>query len=150
MRLAQGQDVHNIMNVVWGVFNRSPAPQMKVMTPIDTELTIRTGIHEKRAFIVEGVFILVDVGIMPFSSKRVLFEQLVLKLQPDGNVKAAVAALDDIARSFSCSHIAVGDTQIGKMVPYYESAGYAPLGVQLFKEVTHGMAPQDIRHSATD
>lgn len=141
MRLATESDMPSIMQAAWATFNRSPAPQMAIMTPADAELTIRNAIHQGRAYIVEHVLIVVDDGCPPFSSTRTLFEQLVLKLASKGNVSAAVAALDDIARARDCTHIAVGDTQIGKMVPYYEAAGFMPLGVQLFKEVTNGISP---------
>lgn len=90
----------------------------------------------------DGYFILYDVGSPWYTRKRVLIEELILRIGPtEAGARGAVRCLETLAREQGCLAIASGDTQVGAMVPHYLAEGFIPLGTQMFKELSNGEGP---------
>lgn len=143
MRPAATLDVAPVMAKLLAMLARSPAPQMKYADPIVAERSVRRAIKQGRAFICCGFFIMVDVGCDWYSEHSYLIEQIILRVYDTGApVTRAIDALDEIAAELGCVAIAVGDTQVGYMTPFYQLAGYKTLGTQLMKERANGVHPQ--------
>jgi hypothetical protein len=142
LRLATPQDMPAILTALQWMLDNSPAPQMKMASLMEAELSIRNAMHEGNAWIIQGYLIVVDVGRVWYSGERFLIEQIILRIEKTGTqVQAAIGALDQLADHYKCNAIAVGDTQIGHMTPLYQDHGYVTLGTQLFKEIRqHGLS----------
>jgi len=150
-RLAQVGDIEVIMRALFQMLEYSPAPQMKYAEPIEAELSIRHAIHEERAWMHAGYFIMCDFGREWYSSKTFLIEQIILKVEStEVPVDKAIAYLDTIARQRGCVLVAVGDTQVGYMAPKYQAQGYTLLGTQFIKELPNGISSQGVRGSVAD
>jgi hypothetical protein len=145
MRKATNQDVPAIMAALLAMLPKANGRgQMAYAEPMEAELSVRHAIFQERAVIVDGYFIMFDVGSPWYTTKRYLIEDIILKIEKtDAPVDTAIQALDVLARKYGCDAIAVGDTQIGYMTPKYINHGYATLGTQLFKGVPDGIRPQD-------
>lgn len=120
---------------------KSPSSKMALAEPEVAYNGLREFILQRRAVEVGDYLILYDVGTTWYSSKLHLIEELTIRFQKRhmNPVSEAVDALTFIARQEGASAIAVGDTQIGLMTPYYLAAGFSPLGTQLFKEIDYGI-----------
>lgn len=143
MRHARFGDVSPVMGALIRMLDKSPAPQMQYAHPAAAEASICWAIKERRAYIVHGYFVMVDVGSDWYTFNKYLIEQIIIKVYDTHlPVTAAIECLDAIAREHGCEAIAVGDTQVGYMTPLYQAAGYKTIGTQLIKECnTHGVHP---------
>ncbi len=135
MRKATELDVPNIRAALEQLLTKSPAPQMKFASLSDAEASIRQAIHEDRAYMVDGCLLLVSIGQVWYSRTPMLFEELVLKVEPQASADQVVAALDLIASHNGLRAIVTGDTQTGLMGKRYTEAGYQLLGSQFIKEI---------------
>lgn len=143
-RLATVGDIPVIMRALWQMMEYSTAPQMKYAEPIEAELSIRHAIHEERAYMYAGYFIMTDIGREWYSSTKFLIEQLILKVEStEVPVEQAIAYLLVIAKKRGCPLVAAGDTQCGYMAPKYLSQGFTLLGTQFIKELPHGVCTED-------
>lgn len=134
MRLATQHDVADILVACAYWMPRSPAPQMAFADPITYECGIRHAIHEGRAWMIHGYFVMVDVGSDWYTTKKYLIEQLVLRVHDTPyKVRDVVDCLDTIREHYKADAIIVGDTQIGHMTPIYQAAGFKTIGTQLMK-----------------
>ena len=126
---------------------KSPSSKMGLADPVTAYHGLSRFINEGRAVEVGDYLILYDFGPTWYSPEIHLIEELTMRFKRDERnpVEEAVAALDVIARRIGARGIAVGDSQIGLMTPYYLAAGYNPLGTQLFKEVSYGICSEDHR-----
>jgi hypothetical protein len=131
---------------------KSPSAKMAMVEPARAFIGLTDFLEQGRAVEVGDYLILYDFGPTWYSSKLHLIEELTIRFQRVYNnpVTDAIAALDDIARHIGARAIAVGDTQIGLMTPYYLAAGYSMLGTQLFKEIRYGIPSEDHRSSGAD
>ena len=131
---------------------KSPSSKMGLADPATAFAGLRNFIEQGTAVEVGDYLILYDYGPTWYSPKLHMIEELTIRFKREFNnpVESAVAALEVIARQIGASAIAVGDTQIGLMTPYYLAAGYTVLGTQLFKEVTYGVRTQDHGSSKPD
>lgn len=142
-RLAQVGDIEVIMRALYQMLEYSPAPQMKYAEPIEAELSIRHAIHEERAYMHGGYFIMVDIGREWYSSRKFLIEQIILKVETTSvPVEHAIDYLATIGMAKGCALVAVGDTQVGYMGSKYEAKGYTLLGKQYIKELPNGICSQ--------
>lgn len=145
MREATNQDVPIIMAALLRLQAKANGRgQMAFADPMEAELSIRYAIHDGRTRIVDGYFIMFDIGKPWYSTQVMLIEDIILKIEEtEAPVDVAIQALDIIARELGCKAIAVGDTQIGLMVPKYQAAGYTVLGTQLFKATDGVQGPRE-------
>ena len=137
-RLATPGDVPDIMKALMKMLSYSPAPQMKYACPIEAELSVRHAIHEGRAVLFNGYFIMFDLGRDWYARQGVtyLIEQIILKVEKtDTPVEEAIAHLVTLAKERGASLVAAGDTQVGYMGPKYLGAGFLYLGKQYIKEL---------------
>ena len=131
---------------------KSPSTKMGLADPATAYVGLTDFIEQGTAVEVGDFLILYSVSPTWYSPALHLIEELTLRFQRQYNnpVESAVAALDVLAKQVGAKAIAVGDTQIGLMTPYYLAAGYKPLGTQLFKEVSYGVCSQDHRGAESD
>ena len=131
---------------------KSTSAKMCMVEPAKAFISLTEFLEQGRAVEVGDYLILYDYGPTWYSSKLHLIEELTMRFQKLYNnpVQDAVAALDVLARNIGARAIAVGDTQIGLMTPYYLDAGYTTLGTQLFKEIKYGIYSEDHRGSGAD
>lgn len=136
MRVADYPDILPVMRALRGLLAKSTAAHMAHADEDAANRSVYRAIEDGRAFVVDGYFIMVEVGRDWYTFDTYLIEQIILKIGPSerNDVGMAVRALDDIAKRFNAKAIAVGDTQMGMMLPHYQAAGYKVLGTQLFKE----------------
>lgn len=150
-RLATVGDIPVIMRALWQMLEYSTAPQMKYADPIEAELSIRHAIHEERAYIHAGYFIMVDSGREWYSASKFLIEQIILKVETtEAPVEQAIDYLQVIAKHRGCRLVAAGDTQCGYMAPKYLSQGFTLLGTQFIKELPNGFRQEDHRCPVPD
>lgn len=141
MRKATNREVPGIMRAMVALLSKSPAPHMRYVDTGQAERGVYLAVQEDRAWFVGPYFIMVDAGSDWYSADRYLIEQIIIKVpEADGGqgglaVDSAIAALDDIATLHGCSAIAVGDTQVGMMLPRYQDQGFRVIGHQLFKSI---------------
>ena len=124
---------------------KSPSAKMAAVEVDEASRNLRKFLEEGRAVEVGDYLILYDLGSPWYTTKLHFIEELTIRFQRVYNnpVTDAVQAMEKLARMNCAQFIAVGDTQIGLMTPYYLEAGYTPLGSQLFKEIDYGVCPQD-------
>jgi len=141
MRNATPSDVPAIMAALFQMREKSPAPQVRLAEPIEAELSVRHAIHEGRAYFLGGYFVMYDISRTWYSSKKVLIEDLILKVHEDSSVRLrdVIRSLSDLALMHGCKAVVAGDTQIGYMTPRYIQEGFQVLGTQLYKELHHGI-----------
>jgi hypothetical protein len=135
LRRATENDIPAITRALEYLLKHSPAPQMRhASLPVALE-SILGRMTQGLAYVYEGYFILVEVGAAWYTDKPMLMEDLFIRLYPTNTpVNEAVAMLEVIAQEHGCSIVAVGDTQVGRMVPIYQAQGYKILGTQLMKD----------------
>lgn len=107
---------------------------------------IQQAMSQGRVWFFGAYMVMVDVGSPWYSKKRVLFEELVLRVHRGDNTysieQVAQAGLDQLASHYGCEATEVGDSLAGLMTPLYIAAGFKPHGTQLFKENTHGQVKE--------
>jgi len=98
---------------------------------------LHTAVSLGHARFVGDYLILFDVGCDWYSAKLILFEQIIIRVYREGQATLddAIAVLDRIAAEYSCSAIAVGDSQRGYMVEAYQRHGYTVSGTTLLKQL---------------
>lgn len=136
MRPLDQDDLTAIEQALVSLQHTSSAPQMYLSDIRAAMEHIRMQDGCGLAYIIGPYFLLVDVGRPWYLGKRVLFEDLVLKVYPtiEGDINDVVKAMYTLRDRFACSAIIAGDTQAGKMIPVYTSHGFKPMGQQLIKE----------------
>jgi hypothetical protein len=124
---------------------KSASPKMVLAEPDVAYAGLTKFISKGQALEIGDYLLLYDFGTVWYSSKVHLIEELTIRFQREYNnpVTDVVNALETIARHIGARGIAVGDTQAGLMLPYYQAAGYSFLGTQLFKEVHYGVCEKD-------
>lgn len=139
IRLANELDFPFIETALRELKAKSPAAQMQYIDDDYALANMAQAIREHRGWFCGGYFILVDIGGPWYSPKKMLIEEIILKVYPGRGktVDDAIAALDTIAAHYGCEATVAGDTQIGYMTPRYHAAGFTTLGTQLLKE-NHG------------
>lgn len=131
-RVADGSDIKAALDALIEMKTRSPAAQMKYTDP----MTAWRYMVSAKTRVVDGYFILFDVGSPWYSSDKFLIEDLIIRIYPtDKPVEVAIDALSELALYYGCKAVVAGDTQIGYMRPKYEAQGFVVLGTQLMKEV---------------
>jgi hypothetical protein len=139
MRLATQHDVSAIMAKLAALLDKSPAPRMRHADLMSAECGVRHAIHEERGIFFGPYFLMFEVGKPWCSDKVHLCEEILLKVydtDPSWPLSRVVQeGLSSLAQQVGAEVIAVGDTQIGYMVPHYEAAGFVVAGTQLMKEV---------------
>jgi hypothetical protein len=153
LETARPGDVLMILDALLQMLPKSPAPQMKMAEPLVAHQSLMLAQRQQRLYIFGDFAILVDEGSPWYTSKRVLFEEIIIRWRRvHGNtVDSAIAQLEAIAKLHGCVAIGAGDTQIGYMTPRYLAAGYTTLGIQFHKEIpNHGDTTQDHRSPGPD
>lgn len=127
--------------------SKSPSVKMALVEPAKAFIGLTEFLEQGRAVEVGDYLILYDYGPTWYSSKLHFIEELTLRFQKvyRNPVEDAVAAIEVLARNIGARAIAVGDTQVGLMTPYYLAAGYSMLGTQLFKEIKYGVSSENHR-----
>lgn len=131
---------------------KSPSAKMAMVEPAKAFIGLTEFLEQGRAVEVGDYLILYDYGPTWYSSKLHFIEELTIRFQRvhRNPVEDAVAAIEVLARNIGARAIAVGDTQVGLMTPYYLAAGYSMLGTQLFKEIRYGISSEDHRGPGSD
>lgn len=113
----------------------SKAPQMKYADINKAMETIHLRAERGLAVIVNGFLVMLDVGETWYLSEEAVIEDLVVRLYGNESPAGVVDWIVSFAKSRGNKVIIAGDTQHGLMIPYYEEAGFVPMGAQLIKEV---------------
>ena len=135
MRPATAKDVDAAMAALIAMKAKNPDGWMKYTD----EDSARCGLYEHmqygKAVMVDGYFVMFDIGRPWHSKDQILFEELIIRVEPTSSpVAVAIAALDELKVKHNCKIIVASDTQIGYMVPHYQAAGFKTIGTQLMKE----------------
>lgn len=125
----------------------SPAAFMKY-TDVTTAYNY---MQSARARVVDGYFILYDIGSPWYSQEKFLIEDLIIRIYPTTKrVEVAIDALSRIAEHHGLKAVIAGDTQIGYMAPKYLAKGFVTLGTQLMKDIDYGLAPKGDGRASAD
>lgn len=140
MRKATQADVPAIMEALLALLKISPAPHMRLATPIAAQLGLMHAIHEERCVVVGDYFLMFSICQPWYSDEPVFFEDIVLRISRIHNNKLdeVLDAIETLSASYGCNYAAAGDTQIGYMGPKYEARGYELMGQQYLKGPLNG------------
>lgn len=144
MRNAEPSDLGPIRQALVAMLAFSKAPQMKYADIEVGMAHVSECVLTSKAVFVGDFLILFDTGRPWYSQQQYIIEDIILRVyrnHPDITVRDAIDHLSVLAAQHGCVAVAAGDTQAGRMTPHYHAAGFTTLGVQLFKEVQHGLRP---------
>lgn len=136
MRNATFVEADAAMRALVAMREKNPGKQMRFADEDTAHLHLHNAVAAKRAVVVQGYFILFDIGRPWYSKEDFLIEDLIIRIErTDAPVRVAIDALSELAKGYHCVAVISGDTQIGLMAPQYLAAGFVPLGSQFIKEV---------------
>lgn len=144
-------DLDHVMAALVAMRVKNPGKQMQY-TDVDTARTyIAYAIKRGVTRVVDGYFIMFDIGRPWYSATEFLLEELLIRIYPTSQpVEVAIDALSSIAKSHGLQAVVAGDTQIGYMAPKYLANGFVTLGTQLMKEIHNGLAKEGDGRASTD
>lgn len=143
MRRPTADDLEQVLRLLLRLKASSKAAQMALCEEAPARQHLAWARDTGFAVIHDGYFLLIDIGSPWHTTKRVLFEELVLRIgETEQGPRGAVRALEELARTHGCAAVAAGDTQVRAMTPHYLAEGFTPLGDQLFKEISNGEGPK--------
>ena len=137
MRHADHSDLPAIEAAISKLVDAAAGPHMKFASIPHAMRSIEEAIVSKNVFICGGYMLMVSEGRTWWSSCTMLIEEIVLRIS---NIKTyAVSDVVDVllyeAEQRGIKAVVAGDTQSGRMLPYYEEAGFSHIGKQMFKEI---------------
>jgi hypothetical protein len=137
MRLADQEDLPDIVKCLRWVKKHSPSAKMQNIDDAKCITHVEDRIKEGKVLIAYGCMIMFDTGTDWFSYEKGMFEEMFMSMnyKHGHDIPKAIDFLIRYAENIGCKYIAVGDTQIGLMAPYYMNSGFSPSGSQLYRRI---------------